>query len=636
MRRTISVLVIASALAGFGVTRPATADEFVVTGKIQVPTATVARTERCRNSLAPDQQGLVGWTIKGITPGRAFTVKAYDTSGVQDFEIAFYNKLAACQESATGLAHSNVAGDEQGIVPAGATVAIVNLHNGTPGAEFTYRESDAPAPAPHTGPQPLTVVAVIDGGFTPYHYDFLGSQHPFNLDADSTNDVDFTADPADYITGYPGATPIQFTIPTAPDQDVSGLRDGADKAAWSTLKRSTADDVKMYRFTGTKIIGAINFAVPDVIDEALEFEPEFYGDNDSHGSRSAAVAAGNIHGTCPECVFVLINGSEPHALEWASKQPWIDVVTNSYGHSMIGGKAAGAVRDNIYFSSPFEATKAAVEDGQTIVFSAGNGFVNAFDVPMLTYWSSEKGPDWMVTVGAVDPRADQQYSGAGKPVDISSYGVGYESSGGTTANGVGDHSGTSNAAPVVAGTIAEVIQRARMTLGDQTEGHAGGVVAEGAPVECGAANADCALGDGKLTRAEAQAAVYRNVLPSRLGVAADTIWPSTQYNYYYQGHGVVGGRMSNSRYVTEQQQFADFLAGNTVALTRPAGEQNWMVVDSKCRQKLWGSWTGGYYTGAVPELSETADPIAHKFNAICSQASDKAFADLAPYAGQID
>lgn len=648
MRRTTSVLLIAAALAGFGITRPATADEFVVTGKIQVPTATVARAERCRNSLVPDQQGVVGWTITGITPGNAFTLKAYDTSGVQDFEIAFYDKLAACQDSAVGLAHTNVSGDEQGVVPPGATVAIVNLHNGTPGAEFTYRESPIPTPAPRSGPKPLTVVAVIDGGFNPYHYDFLGSQHPFNLDADSTNDVDFNADPADLISGYPGAAPLQVTLPTSPDEDISDRRygktpddllaetpKGVDEDVWDTLEVSAPDAVKMYRFPGTKVIGAVNFRNGDETEDFLYGEPEFFGDNESHGTRSAASAAGNIHGTCPECVFVLVNNSSPEALAWVAAQPWIDVVTNSYGHSVVGSKVAGAVRDNIYFGSPIEATKAASERGQTVVFSAGNGLANAFDVPMFTYWSSEKGPDWMVTVGAVDPRADQQYSGAGKPVDVSSYGVLYPSTGGTTANGVGEHSGTSNAAPVVAGTIASVIQRGREALGDLTEGNAGGVVAEGEPVACGDANPDCPLGDGVLTSKEARDTVFNNVLPSRAGVAADTVWPSTEYNYYYQGHGVVKGRMTQRGYDLEQFQFTSFLTGDAASFTRPAGEQNWMVVDSKCRQKLWGSWTGGYFTGTTPELSPTADPIADKFNAICSQTPDKAFADFAPIGSQL-
>jgi hypothetical protein len=634
MRRITSVLFISAALLGLAGLRPtgAGADERVVTGTINAPTATVARAQRCAATTAPEaEQGNVGWTIRDVVPGRAFTVTAADTSGTQDFEIAFYPTLAACADSATGLPHANVAGDEQGIVPVGATVALVTLYTGTPGAEFTYREYDMPAPAVSSGEKPVTVVAVVDGGFSPYHLDFRGSYHPFNQDADPSNDIDFTADPATYVSGMPATTPVNLTLPDAPDADVSGFYEGADKDEWAKIELSTPDDVKMYRFPGTKIIGAVNFRETDTVGPGVEISDPypFYGDNDSHGTRSAAVAAGNLHGTCPECVFVLVNGTTPEALAWAASQPWIDVVTNSYGHSKVGDLVLSQVRDNIYFGSPVDATRAAVESGQTIVFSAGNGFANAFDVPMLTYWSSEKGPDWIVTVGAVDPRADQQYSGAGKPVDISSYGSLYPSTGGPTANGEGEHSGTSNAAPVTAGTFAAVIQHGRELLGDLTEGHHDGVVAEGDPVSCGGANQSCPLADGVLTRSEVQDVVFHNVLPSKVGATADTVWPSSQYTYYYQGHGVIGGRMNTLRYQLEQQRFTDALVGAVADFPRPPGEHNWMVVDSKCRQTLWGSWNAGYYRGVVPTLDPVADPIATRYNQACSAAPDQAFKNVA-------
>ena len=628
MRRIGIVMFIVAALFSVAGQPSASSGERVVKGTIGAPTATVARAQRCASGLPAAQQGVAGWTIADVAPGRAFTVAATDDSGAQDFEIAFYASLAACQDSAVALAHNNVFGDEQGVVPAGATVALVTLYHGTPNAEFTYREYDLAPTAPAAGPQPVTVVAVIDGGFSPYHLDFRGSYHPFNRDADTSNDIDFNADPATYIEGMPATTPIQLTLPADESADVSGLYAGADAGAWASLNMSEPEAPKLYRFPGTKIIGAVDFVGPvETVDgENLDF----YGDNDSHGTRSAASAAGNIHGTCSTCVFVLINGSDPGALKWAASQSWIDVITNSYGHNTVGNFTAGTVRDNIYFSSPIKATQAAVERGQTIVFSSGNGFLNAFDVPMLTYWSSEKGPDWIVTVGAIDPRADQTYSGAGKPVDISSYGSAYPSTGGPTANGVGEHSGTSNAAPTTAGTLASVIQRGRELLGDLTGGNADGVVASGRAVPCGAAVAagSCPLGDGVLTRAEAQDVVFHNVLPSRPGVAADTVWPTTEHAYYYQGHGVVAGRMNPLRYVVEQQRFADALVGAVAPFPRPAGEHNWMVVDSKCRQTLWGSWTGGYYTGTVPALSDTGDPIAARFNQACSQAPDKIFASF--------
>lgn len=314
-------------------------------------------------------------------------------------------------------------------------------------------------------------------------------------------------------------------------------------------------------------------------------------------------------------------------MRWATSQPWIDVITNSYGQgSIVQSNTLGFTRDNAYWNAPVERTRVASEAGQVIVFSAGNGFANAFDVPMLTYWSSQKGPDWMVTVGAAAPGAEQQYSGAGKPVDISSIGSSYPSTGGTNANGTGTHSGTSNAAPVVAGYFAKVIQKAREALGDVTPGHAGGVVASGAPVACGAAVPDCALGDGVLTRDELEDIVYHNVLPSPLGANTDTVWPSTPFNYYYQGHGVLSGRSKGAaEYNAEWGQMVDNMLGVKASLPRPAGEENWMIVDSKCRQKIWGSWNGGYYDGSDPTLDPAADPIAIGWNEACDQLPAKPF-----------
>lgn len=572
-----------------------------------------------------------------VSGGMWFTLEAESNSLVNDFDISFFKTLRPCLEASdTAGTKRNRFGDERGYVPEDAEYAIVHLVTGIPGAAFYYSEFEeppstdpipepTPTPPPPSNPtppddEPLTVVAVIDSGFSPYHFDFVTHQHPWNKDGDPDNDVTFDGDPAAYIEGYPaGSTSINLTIPTQGEQDVSGLREDADKNEWAKIQVSSRSNVKLYRFSGTKVIGAVNFGRPDL----------FYGDNSSHGTRSAASAAGNIHGTCPECVFVLINGPTDDALAWAAGQSWIDVITNSYGNgSLVQLATLGLTRDNMYFGSPLDATRRAVESGQTIVFSAGNGFVNAFDVPMFTYWSSQKGPDWMITVGAVDPNGHQQYSGAGKPVDISSVGQSYPSTGGTTAAGTGAHSGTSNAAPVTAGTFANVIQTARSALGDVTETHSEGVIASGETNGCAA----CPLSDGVLTRSELQEVVFKNVRPSELAVVIDTVWPSTEYGYYYQGHGVIRGRNDPGGYAAEQQRFVNgLLTGSTLA--RPKGESNWFVVDSKCRQKLWGPWTGGYYSGTVPSLSKQDDPIAYAFDEWCSRTEDGALRDLATKLG---
>lgn len=473
--------------------------------------------------------------------------------------------------------------------------------------------------APADIARPFTVVAVIDSGFSAYHEDFLGAKHPWNVDADPANDFDFAIDPVHYVAGHPGATPLALTLPTHGDEDVDALR-LADGAVWSTMLTSTASEPHVYWIPGTKVVGALRFG-----------GSTFQSTNGAHGTASASVAAGNVHGSCPECLFVLVAGGNDESLRWVASQRWIDVVTNSYGAGgPVQGATLGLTRDNMYLDSPVDATRAASEDGQVIVFSAGNGFVNAFDVPMFTYWSSQKGPDWMVTVGAVAPDSEQTVLGAGKPVDISSIGAEYPASGGSTANGRGTHGGTSNAAPVVAGYFAKTLQSAREMLEDRSGGHEGGVVATGAPRACGAAWSACPLADGVLTRIELEDTVYGNVLPSPqnltgavfnppFGFIPNANVPTTQFAYYYQGHGTLTGRLrGDGEYEQEWRRMSDALAGDVAPFARPEGEREWFVVDSKCRQRFWGGWTGGDYVGGDVALDVSRDPVAAAFDAWCS------------------
>jgi hypothetical protein len=46
----------------------------------------------------------------------------------------------------------------------------------------------------------------------------------------------------------------------------------------------------------------------------------------------------------------------------------------------------------------------------------------------------------------------------------------------------------------------------------------------------------------------------------------------------------------------------DPMLGRAETLDRPEGEREWMVVDSFCRQHLWGPWKGGYYVEGKTDL----------------------------------
>ena len=149
-------------------------------------------------------------------------------------------------------------------------------------------------------------------------------------------------------------------------------------------------------------------------------------------------------------------------------------------------------------------------------------------------------------------------------------------------------------------------------------------------VVCGAAVPSCALGDGVLTRRELEDAVLQNVVPSPFAAAADTVWPSTEYNYYYQGHGVIRGRIDGpAAFAAESNQIADHLRGLVDHPVRPTGETTWFQVDSKCRQQLWGTWTGGLWHGEALAPDAQTDPIAHAYNEACGRAPDRPFATAA-------
>jgi hypothetical protein len=592
--------------------------------------------------------GGTGWVIEGVQPGRVFELTADAGSWNDDFDIAFYGSLAACRGTAPApsLPYRNQAGDERSVVPAGATVALVTLVTGSPGAAFTYRELErAKVHVPRPGRRKPTVVAVLEAatgaGFSPYHFDFLGHQHPWNNDDDLENNIDFTTDPGTWLEGYEGATPVQLTLPEEleGDRNVSGLAGtldaetrlrsgGPDSAAWNSMKSSTAATPNLYWFPGTKVVGALHFDA-DSTDTAL-----IYGDNNAHGTRSASVAAGNTYGTCPECVFVLVTAESTQgqaAMDWIAEQPWIDVVTNSWVNRFF------YTREN--WSHPYDVTRPAVESGQSWVWGAGNGADGTFGVPNQTYGWNAHAADWIVQVGGVANPEDRPMN-SGRPVDIASYATGYPSAGGATAAGRGGHSGTSNATPVVAGTFAKVVQWGRDLLGDTTPGHREGLVngrlegilAEGEPRPCEGPVARCPLEDGIFTRAELQALVFGNVQPSSArppsGVRTflanyivseyDTTPPV--FGYTSEGHGIVHGRLDPPRYEAENRRLLDALRGAVGPMARQPGEAHWFFADSKCRQKLWGEWTEGSYQDGAPDPAwdPTTDQPAMALSTACA------------------
>jgi len=476
-----------------------------------------------------------------------------------------------------------------------------------------------PAPVSEGGIGDATVIAVLDFGTNPYHLDFRSSTMPQHLDSDRGNDLPLDRPFTEWLTGAEGAaTPIRtdISLPADPEETSDSLNDGDDKKL-TKLRPSTADKVNVHWIPGTKVIGAASFADDGAI----------YRGVDSHGVGTTSSSVGNLHGTCPECLlfFVELGDSAEEseaAIDWVMKQPWIDAISNSYGYSLTGFD-----RTRFYDGSNTKLQAQASERGQTVFFSAGNGNDGAFLTPNQTTFSSQEGPDWIVTVGAVSPpggsfyspdsgedEESASYTGAGKPADVAGIGDGYPTAytaasiGGTGGSGFG---GTSNATPQVAGLFGRALYLARTALPGPSRAQGAGVVASGSPVACGPVRPDCELADGKLTATELRHRLFYGAVHTSAGFGVYTAGagptpsapPVGEEEFLNEGHGSYMGRVSADRkaWLAEFDRMYGPITGTAKAFERPAGEAEWMIVDSYCRQKNWGSWTQGFYVeGKTP------------------------------------
>jgi len=495
--------------------------------------------------------------------------------------------------------------------------------------------------APARGGDDVVVVAVIDSGISPYHWDFLSSKMPQALDNDPSNDLPLTKDPATWLKGFPKGG---FSSKTAlrlrlDDQDedarIADLHK-RDANLWASIKDSSAGRVNYYWFPGTKVIGGISFGyteqvAPLVYENPVNGSPYSPVYGTGHGLGTSSVSVGNLNGTCPECLLVHITAADDtateQALAWAESQPWIDVVSNSYGFNV---EYTGTVRDGLY-GGPTRVQRDASTRGQTIVFSAGNGLENGFTIPHATLTSSLKGPDWVITVGATFPSGSTP-SGSGKPVDVSGIGTRYPSAyNAVSVTGGERFSGTSNAAPTVAGTYARGLYLARRLMAGPSRVQAGGVVSVG-KARCGKARPRCEVGDGRLTAGELRDRLLKGARSTGRGTD-----PSAQLSengslplprvadehYANEGHGTYFARLKqdDELWLREFDQFYGPLVGTRAALRRPADEAAWFLVDSWCRQRIFGSWKGGYFRQGkttLPAPDPAAAPVRTAYAAACN------------------
>jgi hypothetical protein len=380
--------------------------------------------------------------------------------------------------------------------------------------------------------KPFVVVAFVDSGVNPYHQDFRAPE--------------FVHHPSKYVEGYPAeAAAIKPSFGIADAKGYEAAR-AADDAMWKLVKGD-----QLYWFPGTRIIGGISRAAGGVTGEWTERK---ILDDQGHGTGVASVGAGEKFGSNPNALIVMVEGLGERSLEWATAQPWIDIVSNSWGNVA-----------NLPLGDP-ETTRVATRRGQSIVFSAGNGATNTnsstvftpggpvpdpckcktpdSDLSITDPWS---GPSWELTVGAASPINGQAHWWHSIPVDVASFGSKWRAAGAFGVRTVVDEAnletrdfgGTSCAAPTTAGVLSAIVERARVELGDTKGGQRPDQV-----VALGKKKLPSGpLDDGKLTRLEAEALVQKTAAP----VPADpqkiawdyAVRPTTPIYYLHQGYGLV-------------------------------------------------------------------------------------------------
>jgi hypothetical protein len=487
-----------------------------------------------------------------------------------------------------------------------------------------------------------TVIAVLDSGMSPYHWDFLASKMPQAQNRDKSDDLPLNVAPDKWLPGFPKPSafksyqPLKLTLDK--HDDVASMTElhAKDKKVWDAYKPSGPGGVNYYWVPDTKVIGALSFApeqpsavaattvgnaahaqgVDDPLGNVYPYLPLYGTGGSEHGMGTSSVSTGNIYGTCPECLLVFLqftdDASGNRAIEWALNQPWIDAISNSYGFHTAG---TATTRDNVYGGANTELQKKASQRGQTIFWSAGNGYENAFVTPNQTILSSQKGPDWIVTVTASTPSGSANQTGAGKPADVTGVGSGYPSAyGSSRVTGGNPFSGTSNATPTIAGTYGRALYLARRAMKGPSRVQSGGVVARGA-FTCGSKRRKCELGDGRLTVTELRnrlllSAPHRTTGHAPAGAAPQAF--KADERYAAEGHGTYLARQKADEVIwaKEFDLILKPLFGTGSAPQRPEDERDWMIVDSWCRQHIWGAWDGGYYVEGKTALPGD-DPDGH-------------------------
>jgi hypothetical protein len=405
---------------------------------------------------------------------------------------------------------------------------------------------------------PVTVIGVADSGINAYHLEFSAATYPDPEILKLTRN--FTAHPSEYIPGYPeDAQAIPITLG-------QGYYPANDQAVWASVEKG-----RLYWIPGTKIIGAWDTGPAACANCAPDTHAVL--DDDGHGSGSASVSAGNRYGYCPTCLLFVVEALDESIV---NERPWVDISTNSFG--TVGGVPLGLA------TGGSQSARTAVERGQTVLFAAGNGVGNAFDVPQATWGQDSVGPDWVITVGAIRRDNHRAIVGDGIPAHISAWGDGNLPSACRTGTvGQCAFGGTSAATPYTAGVFGTVLTEVRRAIGDVKAGQKPGqVVALGHPIE-----ESVYLEDGKLTRAELREVVLKTAQPlNQRNDVSPFPYPLTapylgEANVLFEGYGAA---------TPESAQRAIRVLLGQESLHEREFEDSFFALDRQVRDTIYGGY----------------------------------------------
>ena len=285
------------------------------------------------------------------------------------------------------------------------------------------------------------VVAVIDSGINPYHPIFQRPGATLPLDA-LRNASDGKQ-----------ARPIALSKAGTYRERV----DGPDNATWNGIGPR-----ELVWFEDTNVL-AISIRGPEhnAAQQTINLTPaektaHRVRDVNGHGTATASTVLQNFPDAIVVMVQITTGAGLADATQWAASQPWIDVISTSWG-------AQGNVPS---FSQTPLYTRQAYGAGKVVVNSAGND-----PSPLPTDY--QDGPTWVIAVtgSQSEGRGKEVLSGNVFPDYVADYTVM-----GAVMDNVDDAygriGGTSFSCPTVAGAVAGIVHAVRAA-----KGHEGGIVA---------------------------------------------------------------------------------------------------------------------------------------------------------------